>query len=61
LAVVMAASVAPQFWQWTVFAVPVRLYVWYLPLVSYWLGRVVRPESRSYALERRETDAVDDK
>ncbi|MFI5404849.1 MAG: hypothetical protein ACHQYR_03885, partial [Candidatus Gagatemarchaeaceae archaeon] len=46
LAVVMAASVAPQFWQWTVFAVPVRLYVWYLPLVSYWLGRVVRPESR---------------
>jgi hypothetical protein len=53
LTIVMAASVAPQFWEWTLFTIPIRLYVWYLPLVSYWLGRAIRPESRSYTLERR--------
>jgi uncharacterized membrane protein len=50
LGVLMAISVAPQFWEWTLFGVPARLYVWYLPLVSYWLGRVLRPESRTYKL-----------
>jgi hypothetical protein len=53
LTIVMAASVAPQFWEWTLFTIPIWLYVWYLPLVSYWLGRAIRPESRSYTLERR--------
>jgi uncharacterized membrane protein len=52
LAVVMLVSVAPQFWQWTIFGVPSRLYVWYLPLISYWVGRVVRPESRTYTVEK---------
>lgn len=50
LAVLMAVSVAPQFWEWTFFGVPARLYVWYLPLVSYWVGRALRPESRTYKL-----------
>lgn len=50
LAGLMALSIAPQFWQVTVFGVPARLYMWYLPLISYWVGRAVRPESRSYRL-----------
>ncbi len=50
LAVLMAISVAPQFWEWTLYGVPARLYVWYLPLVSYWVGRALRPESRTYKL-----------
>lgn len=52
IAVVMVVSVAPFFWQVTWFGVPIRLYVWYLPLISYWLGRVVRPESRTYVLQK---------
>jgi len=48
LAVVMAVSVAPYFWQTPLFGVPLRLYVWYIPLISYWVGRAVRPESRTY-------------
>lgn len=48
LALIMLASIAPQFWAWTINGVPARLFIWYLPLVSYWVGRVVRPESRSY-------------
>jgi uncharacterized membrane protein len=48
IAVVMAVSVAPQFWQWVLFGVPVRIYVWYLPLASYWLGRLLRPENRTF-------------
>jgi len=52
LAVIMLVSVAPQFWQWTIFGVPSRLYVWYLPLISYWVGRLVSPESRTYTLEK---------
>lgn len=48
LALLMVISVAPQFWEWTLFGVPARLYVWYLPLISYWVGRAVRPDSRTY-------------
>jgi uncharacterized membrane protein len=48
LSALVVVSVAPQFWQWTFFDVPARLYVWYLPLISYWVGRVVRPASRTY-------------
>jgi uncharacterized membrane protein len=53
LAVIMMVSIAPQFWAWTIFGIPSRLYVWYLPLISYWIGRAVRPESRSYALRKQ--------
>lgn len=52
IGVIMLISVAPQFWQWTLFGIPVRLYAWYVPLISYWLGLAVRPESRSYTLRR---------
>ena len=50
LAGLMAVSVAPQLWAWTVLDVPVRLYVWYVPLVSYWAGRALRPESRTFRM-----------
>lgn len=53
LAAIMIISIAPQFWTWTVFGIPSRLYVWYLPLISYWVGRVIRPESRSYSLKNQ--------
>lgn len=49
LALVMGVTVLPVFWQVTWFGIPVRLYAWYLPLISYWVGRVVRPTSRVYS------------
>ena len=48
LAVLMAVSIAPPFWEVTFLGIPARIYVWTLPLISYWLGRVVRPQSRTY-------------
>lgn len=48
LAGFMALSIAPVFWEWTVLGVPVRLYMWCVPLVSYWAGLALRPASRSY-------------
>ena len=54
LAVVMLVSIAPPFWQWTLFGTPLRLYIWYLPLISYWVGRAVRPESRTYAVPAKQ-------
>ena len=51
LAVIMLVSIAPQFWQWTLYGTPIRLYIWYLPLISYWVGRALRPETRSYELQ----------
>jgi hypothetical protein len=42
-AVLMLVSIAPEFWQWTLFGSPLRLYIWYLPLALYWVGRAVRP------------------
>ncbi len=50
LAVLMAISIAPPFWQLTFLDVPLRLYMWYLPLISYWVGRALRPETRTYRL-----------
>src|SRR5689334_3845355 len=41
LAFLTLVSIAPQFWEWTLFGVPIRLYLWYPPLVSYWVGRAV--------------------
>ena len=48
LAVLTLASVAPQFWQWTLLGIPLRLYLWYPPLISYWVGRAINPASRTY-------------
>ena len=50
LAVLMTISIAPPFWQLTFLDVPVRLFLWYVPLASYWVGRALRPESRTYRL-----------
>lgn len=50
LAILILASVAPQFWQWTFLGIPLRLYLWYPPLISYWVGRAVNPVSRTYKL-----------
>lgn len=51
LAFLMAISIAPPFWQLTFLTVPVRIYLWYLPLISYWVGRAIRPESRTYRID----------
>ena len=50
LALLILASVAPQFWQWTFLGIPLRLYLWYPPLISYWVGRAVNPVSRTYKI-----------
>ena len=50
LAVLTLISVAPEFWEWTLLGIPIRLYLWYPPLISYWVGRAVRPDSRTYRL-----------
>src|SRR2546422_5378599 len=50
LSLATAVSIAPQFWEWTLLGVPTRLYIWYLPLISYWVGRLVRPQSRTYRI-----------
>ena len=50
LAALTLISIAPEFWEWTLFGVPIRLYLWYPPLISYWVGRAVRPDSRTYKL-----------
>jgi hypothetical protein len=50
LAILTLISVAPHFWDWTLLGVPIRLYLWYPPMISYWVGRAVRPDSRTYKL-----------
>ena len=50
LALLTAISIAPVFGQVLILGVPARLFMWYLPLVSYWVGRAVRPESRTYKI-----------
>ncbi len=41
-ALLMLLSVVPAFWQWTLFGNPLRLYIWYVPLAMYWVGRAIR-------------------
>lgn len=50
LAVLMAISVAPLFWQVTILGVQARILLWSAPLISYWAGRAFRPQSRTYKL-----------
>jgi uncharacterized membrane protein len=50
LAMLTLVSVAPQFWQWTLLGILLRLYLWYPPLISYWVGRAINPDSRTYKL-----------
>ena len=51
LAAVMAASLAPPLWSLRFEDVPLRLYVWTLPLISYWVGRALSPASRTYRVK----------
>ena len=48
LAILMAVSIAPPFWETTFLGIEARIYLWTVPLISYWLGRAVRPQSRTY-------------
>jgi len=50
LAVLMAVSIAPPFWTVTILGSPARIYMWTVPLISYWVGRAIRPQSRTYKL-----------
>jgi len=50
LAALMAVTIAPQFWEVIIDGVHLRLYLWYVPLISYWVGRALRPETRTYRL-----------
>jgi uncharacterized membrane protein len=50
LSILIIASIAPQFWQWTLLGIPLRLYLWYPPLISYWVGRAINPVSRTYKM-----------
>ncbi len=56
LAGLTAISIAPPFWEVTFLGVHARIYMWFLPLISYWVGRAVRPESRTYKLPSAETE-----
>ena len=49
IAAIMAVSLVPQFWQWTLFGIQVRIYMWYLPLGVFWLATLIRPERSAYA------------
>jgi uncharacterized membrane protein len=48
IAVVMTVTIAPPFWQLSLLGIPVRIYLWYLPLVGYWFGRLLKPENWTY-------------
>jgi uncharacterized membrane protein len=50
LAILTAISVAPIFWERDVLGLKVRILIWTFPLISYWVGRALRPQSRSYRL-----------
>jgi len=44
-AFLMLISILPVFWQWTLFGEPLRLYIWYVPLIFFWVGRALRPDN----------------
>ena len=50
LAILMAISIAPPFWEYSFLGVQARIYMWTVPLISYWVGRAVSPQSRTYKL-----------
>jgi hypothetical protein len=39
LAVLIIVSLAPFFWSNTVFGIPLRLYIWLVPVFVYWIRR----------------------
>ncbi len=50
LAAIMVVSIVPPLWAFRFEDVPLRLYVWTLPLISYWAGRALSPASRTYRM-----------
>jgi hypothetical protein len=38
------------FWEVSILGIPARIYLWTVPLISYWAGRAISPQSRSYKL-----------
>jgi len=51
LAALNTIAIAPQFWEVTIAGIQARILWWSLPLLSYWIGRAVRPETRTYRLK----------
>ena len=45
LALVVIISLLPIFWTLTLFGEPVRLYIWFVPVVSYWARRIRVPQT----------------
>lgn len=39
LSLIVLISLAPIFWTVTLFDVPLRLYMWFIPIISYWTRR----------------------
>lgn len=39
---ILLVSLLPQFWTVTLLEVPLRLYVWYIPIIVYWAVRLRR-------------------
>ncbi len=39
LSIIILVSLIPQFWYWTYLDVPLRLYIWFIPVVVYWVRR----------------------
>lgn len=46
LAIIVIVSLAPVFWTIMLFGEPVRLYIWFVPVVSYWARRARQPRNQ---------------
>lgn len=51
LALLLGFSLIPQFWNWTLFGSPVRLYIWYIPVITFWTARLL---GRSLTIPRQD-------
>ena len=55
ISVVLLISILPQFWEVSLLGVPARILFWFVPVLSYWVGRAVRPETRTYDMSHPKT------
>jgi uncharacterized membrane protein len=39
-ALVFLLTMAPQFWQWRILNLPLRFYLWLIPIIIFWIGRL---------------------
>jgi uncharacterized membrane protein len=37
---IFLSTLAPQFWQWRIQNVPLRFYMWLIPIIIFWVGRL---------------------